>query len=170
VRKELVLMLLIGSSLFAATGVEHGTDIVPRTVNFLIFVAILYYLAAEPVKNFFKNRSGAIAAKLEEVQVKLKSAKEEKEKAQAQLEKAKEFAKEIEQVTQKEIEILVKQIKEQGAQELETLEKTFNENIELERRKRIRAITKEVLEELFEDKELSLDKSKFVQMIVKKVA
>ena len=169
-RKELVLMLLIGSSLFAATGAEHGTDIVPRTVNFLIFVAILYYLAAEPVKNFFKNRSGAIAAKLEEVQVKLKSAKEEKEKAQAQLEKAKEFAKEIEQVTQKEIEILVKQIKEQGAQELETLEKTFNENIELERRKRIRAITKEVLEELFEDKELSLDKSKFVQMIVKKVA
>ena len=169
-RKELIFILLLGSALFAGSGAEHGTDIVPRTVNFLIFVAILYYLVAEPVKNFFKNRSDAIASKLEEVQSKLRVAKEEKQKAQEELEKAKAFAEEIAQVTQKEIAVLVNQIKEHGAQEIEALEKSFSENIELERRKRIRVITKEVLEELFEDKELSLDKSKFVQMIVKRVA
>ena len=164
-----LLLLGAGTILFASEG-GSGTDIIPRTVNFLIFAAILYYLVAEPVKNFFKNRSASIAAKLEEVQTKLKVAKEEKEKAQAELEKAKQFAQEIKEVTQKEIEILVSQIKEHGKEELENLEKSFNENIELERRKRIRAITKEVLEELFEDKELALDKSKFVSLIVKKVA
>lgn len=167
--KILSLMAVAGTFAFASEA-GHATDIVPRTVNFLIFAAILYYLVAEPVKNFFKNRSASIAAKLEEVQAKLKQAKEEKEKAQAELEKAKSFAKEIKEVTQKEIEILVKQIKEDGQEELANLEKSFEENIELERRKRIRAITKEVLEELFEDKDLGLDKSKFVSLIVKKVA
>ncbi len=167
--KTLVVLAIAGTYVFASEA-GHATDIVPRTVNFLIFAAILYYLIAEPVKNFFKNRSAAIAAKLEEVQSKLKTAKEEKEKAQAELESAKQLAQEIKEVTKKEIEILVNQIKEHGKEELENLEKSFNENIELERRKRIRAITNGVLEELFEDKELGLDKSKFVSLIVKKVA
>ena len=168
--KIFALLGAVAVSLFAGSGAEGHTDIVPRTVNFLIFAAILYYLAAEPVKNFFKNRSASIAAQLEEVQTKLKVAKEEKEKAQSELEKAKAFAKEIEEVTQKEIEILVKEIKEHGEEELRALEKSFEENMELERRKRIRAITKEVLEDLFSDKEIALDKEKFVSLIVKKVA
>ncbi len=149
---------------------SHGTDIVPRTVNFLIFAAILYYLVAEPVKNFFKNRSASIAAQLEEVQTKLKKAKEDKEKAEAEVVKAKELAKEILETTKKEIEIMTKELKEHAQNEIALLEKSFEENMELERRKRIKEITKEVLEELFEDKALELDKQKFVNLIVKKVA
>ncbi len=166
--RVLSLLLLLGSALFAK---ETGsTDFVPRTINFLIFAAILYYLAAEPIKNFFKNRSASIAAKLEEVQVKLKKAKEDKQKAQEELEKAKELAKEILEVTKREIEIMTKEIKEHAQNEIALLEKSFEENIELEKRKRVREITKEVLEELFEDKSLELDKQKFVNLIVKKVA
>ena len=149
---------------------EHHTDIVPRTVNFLIFAAILYYLVAEPIKRFFKDRTASIAAKLEEVQVKLKKAKEDKERAEAELAKAKELAKEIVETTKKEIEIMVQEIREQAKNEITVLEKSFEENIELERRKRIREITKEVLEELFEDKTLAFDKQQFVNLIVKKVA
>ncbi len=162
-------MFLAGGYLFASSG-EGGTDIVPRTVNFLIFAAIIYYLVADHVKNFFQNRSASIAAKLEEVQVKLKKAKEDKERAEAELAKAKELAKEIVETTKKEIEIVTKEIKEQTQNELAILEKSFEENIELLRRKRVREITQEVLEELFEDKSLELDKEKFVNMIVKKVA
>jgi F-type H+-transporting ATPase subunit b len=149
---------------------EHGSDILPRTVNFLIFAAIIYYLVAEPVKNFFQNRSLSIAKKLEEVHSRLKMAKEERERALKELQRAKELAKEIAEITEKEIEVLVRQIKEQVKEELANLEKMFEENIELERRKRIRQITKEVLEELFDDKELGLDKQKFISLIVKKVA
>ncbi len=168
--RVLTLLALSASAMFASGGAEHGTDIIPRTVNFLIFAAILYYLVAEPVKNFFKNRSATIAASLEEVQQKLKLAKEERQKAQNELEKAKQLASEIGETTKKEIELLKEQIIKQTEQELAALEKSFVENMELERRKRIRQITKEVLEELFEDKSIDLDKEHFVNLIVKKVA
>lgn len=165
------MLLLSGSLLFASSGhAEGGTDIVPRTINFLIFVAILYYLAAEPIKNFFKNRSATIAAQLEEVQVKLKQAKEDKQKAEAELAKAKELAQEITETVKKEIELLTAELKKQGEQEVATLEKSFEENIELEKRKRVRTIVKEVLEEMLDDKTLEIDKEKFVNLIVKKVA
>ncbi len=164
----LAIAFLASSWLFAG---EHGSsDFIPRTVNFLIFATILYYLVAEPIKNFFKNRSASIAQKLEEVQIKLKRAKEDKEKAQAELEKAKELAREILETTKKEIEIVTKELKKQAQQELQVLEQTFEENLELERRKRVREITKEVLEELFEDQNVSLDKEKFINLIIKKVA
>ncbi len=167
--KRVVYALLFASSwLFA--GESGGTDFVPRTVNFLIFAAILYYLAAEPVKNFFKNRSASIAALLEEVQTKLKKAKEEKEAAQAKLAEAEQLAQEILQTTKKEIEIMVEELKKHAEQEIAALERSFEENLELERRKRVRQITKEVLEELFEDKQVALDKEKFINLIVKKVA
>ena len=50
-------------SLFAVSG---GTDydIVPRTVNFLIFFAILLYFVAKPAKEFYKNRISKIASRL----------------------------------------------------------------------------------------------------------
>ena len=168
--KVVATILLTGGYLFASSAEGGATDIVPRTVNFLIFAAIIYYLVADHVKNFFQNRAASIAAKLEEVQAKLKKAKEDKERAEAELEKSKELAKEIIETTKKEIEILVKEVKEQAQNELAVLEKSFEENMELTKRKRIREITKEVLEELFEDKSLELDKEKFVNLIVKKVA
>jgi len=166
------LSILLGASavLFAGDGGDGGTDIIPRTVNFLIFVAILYYLAGDWVKNFFKNRAAAIASKLEEVHAKLRRAKEDAQKARQELEKSKELALKIAQDTEKEIEVLIAQIKKQAQEELKNLEKMFEENLELERRKRIREIVKEVLEELFDDRELTLDKRQFVDLIVKKVA
>ncbi|BCD62532.1 F-type H+-transporting ATPase subunit b [Nitratiruptor sp. YY08-26] len=167
---KIVSLLLLGAGLAMAGEGAHHTDIVPRTVNFLIFAAILYYLIAEPVKSFFKNRSASIAMQLEEVQTKLKRAKEDKEKAQEEVIKAKELAQEILETTKKEIEIMTKELKEHAQQEIALLEKSFEENMELERRKRVRKITQEVLEELFEDKTLELDKQKFVNLIVKKVA
>ncbi|RLA78484.1 MAG: F0F1 ATP synthase subunit B, partial [Epsilonproteobacteria bacterium] len=40
---------------FLQTGRE--TDFWPRLVNFTIFASLLYYLLANPIKNFFKDRS-----------------------------------------------------------------------------------------------------------------
>ncbi len=171
-RNKIVWTLFLSSAaLFASeAAASGGTDIVPRTVNFLIFAAILYYLAAEPIKRFFKERSQTIQTQLEEVERKLKVAKEEKEQAQRELENAKKMANDIVETAKKELEILTKEIKKQAKQEMEILEKSYIENMELERRKRLRAVTKEVLEELFEEKALELDKEKFVNLIVKKVA
>jgi len=169
VKRVIVGVVLLGGTLLASEG-GGESDFIPRLVNFLIFAAIIYYLVADHVKNFFKNRSAQIAAKLEEVQQKLKQTKEEKERAEAELQKAKQLAEEILKTSKQEIEIMTKELKEQALKEIALMQKLFEENIELTRRKKIKEITKEVLEELFEDKSLDLDKEKFINLIVKKVA
>ncbi len=168
-KRVIVGVVLLGGTLLASEG-GGESDFIPRLVNFLIFAAIIYYLVADHVKNFFKNRSAQIAAKLEEVQQKLKQTKEEKERAEAELQKAKQLAEEILKTSKQEIEIMTKELKEQALKEIALMQKLFEENIELTRRKKIKEITKEVLEELFEDKSLDLDKEKFINLIVKKVA
>ena len=47
-----LLVVLIGTFLFASEGGE--TDIVARVINFLIFVAILWYLIADKVSKYHK--------------------------------------------------------------------------------------------------------------------
>ena len=64
---------------FAQTGRE--TDFLPRLVNFTVFAALLYYVLANPVKDFFKGRTEGIGAKLNEIEEKLQVAKDEKKDA-----------------------------------------------------------------------------------------
>ena len=55
-----------------ASEAEHGgTDIVQRTVNFLLFAGLVWYLVGEPVKNYFASRSQGISDELKKVQEKL---------------------------------------------------------------------------------------------------
>jgi len=62
----LFLILILPVVIFASgeNGAEHGTDIIPRTINFFIFAGIIYYLAAKPIKDFFTGRSNSIADQL----------------------------------------------------------------------------------------------------------
>jgi F-type H+-transporting ATPase subunit b len=56
--KIIVTVLLLSAYLFGSdAGAEGSTDIVQRTINFLIFAGILFYILAEPVKNYFSGRS-----------------------------------------------------------------------------------------------------------------
>ncbi|WP_281950552.1 F0F1 ATP synthase subunit B [Nitrosophilus kaiyonis] len=164
-----LLILALSSVAFANEG-SGSTDILPRTVNFLIFAGILYYLLAEPIKNFFKGRSASIAAQLESVQAKLKETKEEMEKAEAELEKAKKQAIEIVEIAKKEGKILSDKIKDNLEEELKVLEKMHKENCELEERKMVRNLVKNILDEAFEDKNISINEKEFVNLITKKVA
>ena len=73
--KHIFLMAMIAVVTFAsehAPVAEVETDIIQRTVNFLIFAGIVYYLIAEPVKAYFTGRTQGIADELEKVQNRLK--------------------------------------------------------------------------------------------------
>ena len=69
----------------------HGTnyDIVWRTINFLIFFGIMYYLLKGPLKAAYENRINSIASRLEANQNLLKESKERKEQAKRDVETAK---------------------------------------------------------------------------------
>ncbi len=172
-RKILLTAALFLPAILFASGAEvssGGTDFVPRLVNFIIFVAILYYFAAEPVKNFFKGRTADIASRLEEVQKRLKATKQAKEDARAEYEAAQTTAEEIIEAAKKESQLLAKKLDEQLHNELENLEKLHEEKMEVEKRQLIRRTVTEVLSELFKGDAVGMDEKKFVNLIMKKVA
>ena len=82
--KKIVYLALIASfpSLLLASGSIQESDFIQRVINFVIFVAILWYFAAGPIKGLFVNRRNAIMARLQEVQDNLHKAKRDKESAQ----------------------------------------------------------------------------------------
>lgn len=170
-KKLLVMSLVVSASLFASSGAEHGgTDIVPRTINFLIFAGILWYLLAKPVKSFFSGRAGEIASRLNSVQDKLRESKALKEAAEARVEEAKAFAKELQATTEKEKAILKQQIEAQSANEIEVLEKQMKDKEALAERQMVRGVVETVLADVTAQSTESLDKEKIADIIVKKVA
>ena len=48
-----IILALSPLALFASEDVQ--TDIIPRTVNFLIFAGIVYFILADKLKDFFKK-------------------------------------------------------------------------------------------------------------------
>jgi len=170
-KKLLVMTLFVSASLFASSGAEHGaTDIVPRTINFLIFAGILWYLLAKPVKGFFGGRAAEIAGRLNSVQDKLRESKEKKETAEARVEEAKAFASDLQASTEKEKEILKKHIEEQCANEIGVLEKQMKDKEALAERQMVRSVVETILSDVTAQSTASLDKEKMADIIMKKVA
>jgi F-type H+-transporting ATPase subunit b len=181
-KKVLLLSLLVLPAVLLASG--HGgeeasrylaqtgreSDFWPRVVNFTIFAALLWYLLASPIKEFFVGRSEGISSQLKEIEEKLQAAKEEKTEAQALLEERLKKAEEIIEDAKKEAVILAKKIAEANAQELEVMEKQFAEKIALEERKATREAIDEVLSENITADDIMLDEAKVVDIISKKVA
>ena len=156
------------SRYFAQTGRE--TDFLPRAVNFIIFASLLYYLIANPIKNFFKGRTEGIAAQLNEIETKLQAAKDEKKEAQNRLEESKKKAEEIIADAKAEAVILAEKIAVANQNDLAILDKQFEEKITLEERRSAREVIDEILSENISNDDIMLNESKVVEIISKKVA
>lgn len=156
------------SRYLAQTGRE--SDFWPRVINFTIFAALLWYLLANPIKDFFSGRSEGIASQLKEIEEKLQAAKEQKKEAQARLDESITKAEQIIEDAKKEAVILARKIAEANTQELEAMEKQHAEKIALEERKATREAIDEVLSENITTEDIMLDEAKVVDIISRKVA
>ncbi|WP_456470866.1 F0F1 ATP synthase subunit B [Caminibacter sp.] len=146
-----LLLVLSGVALFANEAANGGTDIIPRTINFLIFVALLWYLVGDKIKRFFAERRESIARKFQEIEEKLKESKAKKEALKAELEEAKKLAEEIIKTAKKEAELVESKIKAQVEEEITLLQKHFEEFKESEIRKTKQEAVKEFMEEILKD-------------------
>jgi F-type H+-transporting ATPase subunit b len=146
------------------------TDFWPRVINFTIFASILYYLIANPIKEYFTGRSEGIANQLKEIEAKLQAAQDEQKAAQVRLEESTQKASEIVEDAKKEAEILVAKINSATESELTVMEKQLEEQISLEERKAVREAIDEVLSENISADDIAVDNSKVVEVISKKVA
>jgi len=166
------LFLILPVFLLASSesGSGEGTDIIPRTINFLIFAGILYYLAANQIKDFFVGRRAGIADRLNSIQEKLKKSDREKTEAKELIEKAKNEAKTILETYKNETQILKTKVFENLELDMENLEKGYEDQISIERRKMTRAVISEVLDDVFAKGSLSLEKDELLNIVMKKVA
>ena len=73
--KFLLALAFFLPTLLLAAGKEVDYDIIERTINFVIFFGLVYYFAADGVRNVFKNRRDEIANALAKIQEKLQDSK-----------------------------------------------------------------------------------------------
>ena len=181
-KKIVLLSLLVVPAVLLASGHASGeesryfmqtgreSDFWPRVVNFTIFASLLYYLVANPIKDFFKGRSAGIATQLNEIEEKLQAAKDEKKEAQVRLDASEKKAEEILVDAKAEAVILAEKIATGNQNELIHLEKQLEEKMTLEERKSAREAIDEVLSENITTDDINLDEKKVVDIISKKVA
>ena len=169
--KILLPLLFVSASLFASEhAADAGTDIVQRTVNFVIFAGILWYLLAEPVKNYFGGRSKSIADELQKVQERLRESKQAKEVAEAKINEARNLAEEIMKAASKEGKILNEKILKQCDADIENLQKQSVALMALEQRKMVRQLVDEIMADVLTRESSALDKEAMAGIIMKKVA
>jgi len=156
-------------ALFASSeGAE--TDIIQRTVNFIIFAGILWYILADKIKAYFADRSLSIQAELDKVQDTLKASQLKQAEAVKQLEDAKILAAEIVEGAKNDIDTVKAKIAEAVEVEILHLNKNFDSKIEVETRKAKKEIVNEVLEQLLSSENVSMSQDELVNIVLKKVA
>lgn len=166
-RYILGLILFSLTFLFANAIDFSQTDFIERSINFVIFVIILWLLLAKKAKAFFLARSERISNQLLEVQEKLKIAKNHKEQALRRLEEAKENATEILANAKREAYMIEQKIEEQSRRDIENMIKNTELLMDFEQKRMEKEVVDEVLEEVFSQS--TLNTAEYVNIIEKKV-
>ncbi len=168
---RIIVLMLMMSTLALASNAEHaGTDIIQRTVNFLLFAGLIWYLVAEPAKNYFASRSQAIEDEMQKIQDKLKETVSLKKEALARISDAEKFTEELAITSKKENKILNDNIMTQCDTDLELLSKQQASLMDLEQRKMVSAVVEDTLNEVLAQASDSFDKEAMANVILKKVA
>ncbi|HIO95580.1 MAG TPA: F0F1 ATP synthase subunit B [Campylobacterales bacterium] len=159
-----------------ASGAEHhdvtmsNSDFWYRVLNFSIFAGLLYWLLANPVKDFFKGRQVDIANQLKEIEEKLQASKDAGKAAEAQLKLNEVKAKEIVSDSINEAKILAENIAKKNREALVALDKSLDEKMELEGKKMAKEVVNRLLQENITSDDIAVSESKVVSLVSKKVA
>ncbi|CAA6810682.1 MAG: ATP synthase subunit b [uncultured Sulfurovum sp.] len=172
----LIATVLLVPSLVLASGAEHhdvtmfNSDFFYRVLNFSVFIGILYYLIANPIKEYFVGRSEGIANQLEEIEEKLQASKNARLTAEENVVKAESKAKEIISNAGDEAKILSANIADKNAIALAILEKQADEKQALSAKKATQATIDALLNDGFNNSDINIDEAKVVSLISDKVA
>ena len=164
------LVALAPVALFASEGAETNYDIVQRTVNFIIFAAILWYLLADKIKAFLANRTLSIQSELDKVQETLKASQDKVKDAQKKLEEAKKLATEIVESAKADVDSVKQKVAVAVDTDIANLNKNLDEMMKVELSKAKKQVVTEVLEELLSSDNIKLTQNELVNIVLKKVA
>lgn len=168
---RILVTLLAMSTIALASSAEGGsTDIIQRTVNFLLFAGLVWYLVAEPIKAYFNARSESVADELKKVQDKLNETIALKKETLTKISDAEKFAEELAISSKKENKVINDSIMVQCEADLVILAKQNVSLTEFEQRKMVRNVVEDVLNEVLKQSGDSFDKKAMADVILKKVA
>jgi len=170
VSRILVIMLMLTTYAMASEAGHEGSDILQRSVNFVIFAGLVWYLIAEPVKNYFTSRSQGIADELQKVQDKLNESITLKKEALGKISEAEKFVEELKEASKKENKILNDVIISQCEVDLEILSAQQKSLMEFEQRRMVREVVEETLDTVLTQSSEDFDKEAMANVILKKVA
>ncbi len=163
---KMVLGFLILLSPLCATGLDISqTDIIERSLNFLLFAGILWYFLAKKLRSFLHSKSLEISKRLEEIQVQLKVSKENKKKLLKELEQAKEKAELIISDANKEAYTITQKYELQTKMDVENLIKNSKALMDLEVKKIKRELVESVFKDLRESKKVSFNAQDYVNIL-----
>lgn len=164
------LLLFLPLLAFGAKDGAPDYDIVARTFNFVMFVGILYYFIANPIKNAYKGRIEAIEKKMTQSRNKILEAQRKEEEARAKAEKMKVQAAEFIENGKVEAKLLKEKIERDAEATIRILNESFAEQKEFARRDSVRKTVASVLDNAFSDKDIAVSEQALVDIIKKKVS
>lgn len=169
-KRILLLGLALAPVALFASSEGAETDIVQRTVNFLIFAGILWYLLADKIKAFFAERTSSIQAELDKVQDTLKASQDKVTDAQKKLAEAKKIAAEIVEGAKADIDSVKQKVATAVDSDIENLNKNLDEMMKVEISKAKKEVVTQVLEELLSSENIKLTQDELANIVLKKVA
>lgn len=168
-KKIFSLLALAPLALFASDA-NVETDILERTVNFLIFISIIYYLLADKIKIFLTGRTASIQSELDKVQEMLKASETKVAEAKLEIENAKKIASELVESAKNDVDSIKNKIEKSVEQEIAYLSKSFDEKTALEARKVKKEVVESILNRLLSDDNIAMSQEDISNIILKKVA
>lgn len=165
-------LILLPIVTFATTGEMNkpNYDIVERTINFIIFFSILYYLAAKPLKSLYMARIECIANRLKNVEEKLRISKTKKSEMAKHIEKTKINAAELVETAKKETVLIQEKIAKEALLEMENMQKNFEITCEFETRQMNKTVVKDILDKVLDQSTLKIEQKEMLNIISKKVS
>ncbi len=169
-KRFLLLGLALAPVALFASSEGAETDIVQRTVNFIIFAVILWYLLADKIKAFFAERSLSIQAELDKVQDTLKASQDKVTDAQKKLAEAKKIATEIVEGAKADVDSVKQKVATAVDSDIDNLNKNLDEMMKVEISKAKKEVVTQVLEELLSSENINLTQDELANIVLKKVA
>ena len=167
---RLLYLFLLPISLMAAEVDIAESDIIERTINFVIFVVILWYFAANKIKIALQDRQNNIASKLNNVQDRLAQSQIKKEEALRELEESKQKAQEIIENDKKEANIMAGNMNEQCKNDIEIINRNHKEGMNFEQKRMKKAVIDDIINELLSNNNIQLNKKDYIDILLKRVA
>lgn len=167
---KILLILFVSVNILFSYDNVLDTDIVARTINFIIFAVIMYILISKPLKDFLKSRQNSISEKFTDYEEKYTLLKRQFQKTKDKHNSISTKTKELIIQAHKEAKEIEKTKLEELEQTLVNMKKSSNSYLTNKQSMAKQKIIECFIEDIFESNELQLKLSDFVNIIEKKVS